>query len=240
MSEKQLKGTGKKWWDSLLLWLPILLVVITILVFWYFQIKKYYICSVLLILYAMIPFFVKIEKKNMQAREIVTLAVLCAIAVISRAAFMAVPGFKPLVGIVMLAGMAFGAESGFLVGAMSAFVSNFIFGQGPWTPWQMFAYGVAGFLAGLLTKKGIMRKDTPLMNAIIGAILILVIVGPLLDTCSVFTVMTTYTASSVGAVYLAGMPLNITHALATALTLVILSKPLLQMLDRIKLKYGML
>lgn len=84
-----------------------------------------------------------------------------------------------------------------------------------------------------------MKKETPLMNAIIGAIIILIIVGPLLDTCSVFTVMTTYTASSVGAVYLAGMPYNVTHALATALTLVILTRPLLQMLDRIKLKYGM-
>ena len=82
-------------------------------------------------------------------------------------------------------------------------------------------------------------EEKKLKTSIIGYIIIQLIVGPILDTCSIFTVMTTYTASAIGAVYLAGMPLNITHALATALTLLILSKPLMQMLDRIKLKYGM-
>lgn len=50
----------------------------------------------------------------------------------------------------ILAGVGLGAEAGFLTGAMAGFVSNFFFGQGPWTPWQMFSFGIIGFLAGLL------------------------------------------------------------------------------------------
>jgi hypothetical protein len=80
----------------------------------------------------------------------VIIAVLCGIAVAGRAAFFMLPQFKPVVAIVIIAGASLGAESGFIVGALSGFVSNFIFGQGPWTPWQMFAFGMIGFIAGLL------------------------------------------------------------------------------------------
>ena len=123
----------------------------------YFGNRRYYLCSILLIIFSMVPFFLSFEKRKPEAREIVTLAVMCAIAVASRAAFIMVPHFKPMVGIVIITGMAFGAEAGFLTGAVSGFVSNFLFGQGPWTPWQMFAFGIAGFLAGLLAKAGIIK-----------------------------------------------------------------------------------
>ena len=66
--------------------------------------------------------------------------------------------FKPVVAIVVIAGVCLGKESGFLVGAMTAFVSNFIFGQGPWTPWQMFCWGLLGFLAGLIFNKVDLEK----------------------------------------------------------------------------------
>ena len=93
----------------------------------------------------MLPFFFLFENRRPQARELVVIAVLCAIGVAGRAAFFMVPQFKPVAAVVILAGVCFGAESGFLVGAMTAFVSNFFFGQGPWTPWQMFAFGLDRF-----------------------------------------------------------------------------------------------
>ena len=63
------------------------------------------------------------------------------------------PQFKPVLALTIIAGVAFGGEVGFLVGAMTMLTSNMIFGQGPWTPWQMFAMGIIGFLAGVLFKK---------------------------------------------------------------------------------------
>ena len=56
----------------------------------------------------------------------------------------------------IIAGVAFGGEAGFLVGAIVGLVSNMFLGQGPWTPWQMFSFGIIGFLAGVLFRKGLL------------------------------------------------------------------------------------
>ena len=202
--------------------------------------RKYYLASIVIIILSMIPFFAEFEGRKPHARELVTLAVMCAIAVVSRAAFIMLPAFKPLVGIVIITGMAFGPSAGFLTGAVSGFVSNFIFGQGPYTPWQMFAFGFAGFVAGLLAKKKMIGEDKPLKTAIIGAILTLAVIGPILDTCTLFTMASTIDTSSAGAVYISGIPYNAVHAAATFLTLLLLERPMMEKLERIKIKYGMM
>ena len=104
-----------------------------------------------------LPFFLVFEKKRPQAREMVPIAVMAALAVVGRAAFAVVPlpNFKPCSAIIIITALAFGPEAGFLTGALTAFVSNFIFGQGPWTPWQMFTWGLIGFLAGILKNAGV-------------------------------------------------------------------------------------
>lgn len=206
----------------------------------YFGNRKYYLSSLLLIILSMIPFFLSFERRKPQAREIVTLAVMSAIAVASRAAFIMLPHFKPMSGIIMITGMAFGPEAGFLTGAVSAFVSNFLFGQGPWTPWQMFAYGLAGFLAGVLAKAGILKGEKNVPAAIVGGVMILGIIGPVLDTCALFTASAEITKESAAAIYLSGLPVNSVHALATFLTVLLLSRPITEKLNRIKVKYGMM
>lgn len=239
MSEKSVnKKKTKHFWVSIaviFVMLPVLLVISK-----YFGNRKYYLCSILLIVLAMVPFLLSFEQRRPQAREIVTLAVMCAIAVASRAAFIMVPHFKPLVGIVMITGMAFGAEAGFLTGAVSGFVSNFLFGQGPWTPWQMFAFGIAGFLAGIFAKAGFLKGEKRIRAAVFGGIVVFGIVGPLLDVCTLFTMSSAITKETAAAVFLSGMPVNAIHALATFLTLLLLSKPISEKLDRIKIKYGMM
>ena len=117
---------------------------LTIYIGWNISERQFYITSLLIIVYTMIPFFLVFEKRKPQAKELVVIAVMCAIAVVSRAAFIWLPHFKPMTAIIIITGVALGAEAGFLTGAMTGFVSNFIFGQGPWTPWQMFAFGIAG------------------------------------------------------------------------------------------------
>ena len=149
------KKTTWRFWLSLVILL--VLVPLTVLVFSRFD-RKYYLAGLAIIVLTTAAFFLHFESRKPQARELVILAVLCALAVASRAAFAAVPHFKPMLAIVMLTGIAFGPEAGFLCGAISGFSSNFIFGQGPWTPWQMFAYGIGGLLAGLFAMWGILKK----------------------------------------------------------------------------------
>lgn len=207
--------------------------------------RKYYLTSLLVIFLTLAAFFLRFEKRKPQARELAVLAVMCALAVASRAVFAAIPHFKPTLAIIMITGIAFGAEAGFLTGAVSALASNFIFGQGPWTPWQMFAYGVGGLVAGLLMHWGVLHKlphgkrDLILMP-VVGFLSIVLIVGPLLDTCALVTMSGKIGIGSAGAIYLSGLPVNLIHGAATALTFLLVGKPLLEMLHRIQVKYGVL
>lgn len=239
MSEKQkIKKLPTHTWISVLV--ICLMIPVVLMASKYFGNRRYYLCSLILIILSMVPFFLSFEKRKPEAREIVTLAVMCAIAVASRAVFIMVPHFKPLTGIVMITAMAFGAEAGFLTGAVSAFVSNFIFGQGPWTPWQMFAYGLAGFLTGLLTRTDILKKEKKLPAAVFGGLEVLLVTGPILDTCSIFLMSNEVNRESAAAIYLSGLPVNAVHAAATFLTIFLLLKPMMEKLDRIKVKYGMM
>ena len=199
--------------------------------------RWYYLTSTLIIVETMVPFFLLFEARKPQARELVTIAVMAALAVASRVVIL-IPNFKPITAIIMVTGIAFGPEAGFMTGAISAFASNFFFSQGPWTPWQMMAYGFGGFLAGLVFHHR--KHRSPVILAVFGFLTILFCVGPLLDTCTVFTVNTTITWKRTLLIYGAGFPNNFSHALACGATMLLLGKPLLYKLDRLKTKYGML
>lgn len=201
--------------------------------------RKYYIISLLIILYTMLPFFMVFESRKPQARELIVISVLCAIAVAGRAAFFMLPQFKPVVAIVIIAGVCFGAESGFLVGAVSGFVSNFFFGQGPWTPWQMFCFGIIGFLAGILFRKGLLPKRR-LPLCLFGGLSTLVIYGGIINFGSLMMVTPRFSWKALMAYYATGLPFDLIHAAATVFFLLILSKPMIEKLDRIKVKYGLL
>ncbi|MCL2126486.1 MAG: ATP-binding cassette domain-containing protein [Oscillospiraceae bacterium] len=202
--------------------------------------RKYYFISLLVILETMLPFALVFESRKPQARELVIIAVLCAIAVAGRAAFFMLPQFKPVVALVIIAGVAFGGESGFLVGAMTGFVSNFFFGQGPWAPYQMFAFGVIGFLAGVLFRKGLLRRSTASL-AVFGAFASVIVYGGIMNPASVMIWQSdgTVTGAMLLASYLQGIPFDLVHAAATVTFLAIISRPMLEKLDRIKVKYGL-
>lgn len=200
--------------------------------------RWYYLTSTLMIAELLIPFFLAFEGRKPQARELVVIAVMCALAVVARVAI-PIPSFKAIFAIIMIAGIAFGPESGFLVGAVSALASNFFYTQGPYTPWQMMAYGVGGMLAGYLFFKGHLKRK-PLVMGIFGFLCVLLVVGPLLDTCTVFLAPITLNWKNISALYISGFPVNVSQGLCTFAVLLLLGRPLLDKLDRIKLKYGMM
>ena len=199
--------------------------------------KKYYFISLLLIIESMIPFAVSFERRKASSREIVLISVLCAIAVAGRIAFFMLPLFKPIAAIVIVTGIAFGAETGFLTGAVSAFVSNFYFGQGPWTPWQMFALAMTGFLAGLIFHKRKFAKNRVIM-CLFGFVVVSVIYGPISDL-SALAGVNTPTWEYMLTVWGLGMPFNLVHGLSTAFFLFVIGRALLEKLERIKTKYSL-
>lgn len=172
---------------------------------YYFGDRKYYFIFLLIILETMLPFFLIFEGCEPQTRELIIIAVLCAIGFASRAAFFMLPKFKPVAAMVIIAGAAFGGEVGFLVGAVTMMVSNIMFGQGPWTPWQMFAMGIIGFLAGVLFRKGLLlRNRLPL--CIFGHFEVILVYGGLMNPSTVLTFYENPTWPMFLTAYIMGFP----------------------------------
>ncbi len=201
--------------------------------------RKYYFISLMIILEAMLPFALIFEGRKPEARELVIISVLCAIATLGRVAFAMLPQFKPVVSLVIIAGVCFGGEAGFLVGSITAFVSNMYFGQGPWTPWQMFAFGTAGFLAGVLFQKGLLRKNKTEL-CIFGFFATLIFCGGILNIGTVIMTQNRLTAEILLKTIAVGLPMDLVHALSTAFFLWFASEPFVAKLERIKVKYGLI
>lgn len=199
--------------------------------------RKYYFISILIILEIFIPFCLSFEKKKPEARELVIIAVMTAVAVVGRFAFYMIPQFQAMTAIIIIAGIALGADTGFLVGAVSAFVSNIFLGQGPWTPWQMFAWGIVGFLSGLIVRKTDI-KGIQIMLAVFGFIITMAVYGVVMNIQAALSMMPEFNLNAVISCIALGLPYDLIHSGSTAVFLLIAGKPMLNIMNRIKLKYG--
>ena len=135
-------------------------------------------------------------------------------------------------------GVALGGETGFLVGAVTMLASNVLFSQGPWTPFQMFAMGIIGFLAGVLFRRGWLRRSRAAL-CVFGAIAAVVIYGGIMNPVSALLYARTLEWKVIAAYYVTGFPVDCVHAAATVFFLWVLAEPMLEKLDRIKVKYGL-
>lgn len=200
--------------------------------------RKYYFIALLMLLEGMLPFFLAFEGRRPGAREVTLLACLCALGVAGRAAFFMLPQAKPVLALTILAGVALGGESGFLVGGVTMLVSNILFGQGPWTPWQMFGMGIVGFLAGVLARTGWLRRSRGSLCAF-GAVSAVLIYGGILNTASALMAAGELNRGVLLTYYLAGFPMDCVHGLSTAAFLWLGAEPMLEKLERLKTKYGL-
>lgn len=184
------------------------------------------------VLLSMLPFFAAFEKGRPTAADLQPIVILAALACVGRLIFAAAPNFKPVTAIVIIAGLSLGPSSGFFCGALSAFASNLFFGQGAWTPWQMYAWGLIGFFSGFIPRP----EDSRIRICVWGAAASL-LYGLITDSWTVVGFVSPVTGKAVLAVLAAGLPFSLIHAASTVLFLLLLCRPWLRIIRRIRQKY---
>ena len=168
------------------------------------------------------------ERGRSGSREIGLVAVLIAAASAGRVLFVVVPGAQPVTAIAIIAGVALGPRAGIAVGAGSALVSNAFLGQGPWTPWQMLLWGLAGLLGGLLAP-ALRRSRGALVAVGVGVSLVF---GALMDVWQLATFGPALTLTAFAAVHVRAIPFDLAHAIATAAVLGLAGPALIALVDR--------
>lgn len=197
--------------------------------------RKHLLIILAVLVECLAAFFISFEKKKPSAKDIAVLAVLSAAAVAGRELFFMFPQFKPVAAIVIISGTALGAQAGFLVGAVSMLVSNMLFGQGMWTPWQMFAMGLLGFFAGIIFSK----KRNTLALCIYSFLSVLVIYGGIMNISSVLTYTTDINLQTITAYIISGIPFDLIHAISTVIFVLITGDALLKKCCRLRVKFGL-
>jgi energy-coupling factor transport system substrate-specific component len=192
--------------------------------------RQYLFFSFLVASLAVLLFIAGFERKEIGTRRMVLVSVMIALSVVGRF----IPFFKPVTALTVIAAIALGSEAGFLVGAFSALLSNFYFGQGPWTPFQMLAWGLVGLFAGLLS--GALRKSRVLL--LLFGVLSGAVFSAVMDLWTVLWYSESLSLDLYLSALLAALPHTALYAASNFLFLFFLAKPFLRKLDRIRIKYG--
>ena len=206
--------------------------------FFFFGDRKYLFISMMTAVLSCIPFWTSLSRGKYSAKKVVLIAVLVAIATAGRSVFFMFPGIKPMAAVVIVTRISLGAEAGFLTGSLTMLLSNMLFGQGPWTPWQMFSMGLIGLLAGLLATAGKERMEKRSSLCLFGLISPLVIYGGIMNFASLLMMSYTINKESIIAIYLSGIPMDMLHAVSTVIFLAVGGKPMLEKIERVKKKHG--
>ena len=200
-----------------------------------FQDRQYTFISLFIAIVSCVAAILSFESKKHTGAKIVLIAVMVALSVASRFLFAPVPFFKPVTAIVIVAAIYLGQEAGFMVGAFSALLSNFYFGQGPWTPFQMVIWGLIGFLAGFFCE---FLKKKKLLLSLYG-VLAGICYSFLMDTWSVMWLDGTFSASRSIASIVIAFPVTLVYIISNVVFLLVLAQPLGKKLERIRVKYGL-
>ena len=201
-----------------------------------FDNRRYAFVSLAVALLACVPFFLAFERNGQKngTQKMIVVAVMTALSVVGRIVFTPIPGFKPVTAIVVITAMYFGCEAGFMTGSLSALISNFYCGQGPWTPLQMFVWGFVGFLAGLLASPLRRRRIVLAVYAVFsGAVYSL-----LMDVWTVLWWDGAFNAARYLAAIVSSLPFTAVYAASNVVFMLLLAKPIGRKLERIKLRYG--
>lgn len=149
------KKRNRRW---TMLILAVLLPGLLFMFYFLFQNRHYLFFGIMILMILIGSFVINFERRHPRAREIVLLSVMTSLTVAANEICAHTIPVHAGTALVVLSGIGLGPESGFLIGALSRFLCNFFDGQGPWTPWQMTAWGLLGFLAGSLFNKTVQQS----------------------------------------------------------------------------------
>lgn len=199
--------------------------------------RIFYFVSMVVALGAIAMFYLSFEGRKPREREIVLVCVLCAVTAASRMIFFMLPQFKPMAAVIIICAACYGRETGFLVGSMSAFLSNFFFTQGPFTPFAMLGFGLVGYFAGVF----FYGKKPPLwLLCIFGFIATYVVYGGIMNWSSVLLYTDKITLGYILTVFGLAFYFDLVHSISTVVFLILLNKGFSKRLERVKKRYGML
>ena len=196
--------------------------------------QTYAFISMCVMILSCLPFFIRFEQRASDTKLLVTVAVTASLTVLGRIIFAAIPGVKPITALVIIAAIYFGSETGFMIGSVSAVISNFYFGQGAWTPFQMFTWGFIGFTAGLLSQT--LKKSRILLS--VYGIVSGIAFSLIMDVWTVLWADGAFNAERYIAAIVSSTPVMVIYAVSNVVFLLILLKPIGRILERLKTKYG--
>ena len=192
--------------------------------------RQHLLVTLAVVLLSLLLFLCSFEKRAVGVRRQVIIAVMIALSVAGRF----IPFFKPGTALTVITGVYLGGESGFLVGALAAVISNFYFGQGPWTPFQMLAWGLIGLFAGLLSRPLRRSRAAIIVYGVISGI----VYSAVMDVWTVLSYDSGFTWSLYGAALLTALPHTALYAVSNFIFLWLCARPFGEKLERVKKKYG--
>lgn len=195
-----------------------------------FKGKQYLLISALIAVCSLLLFAAGFEKKKTGSRRLVLVSAMTALCIVGRF----IPFFKPITALTVITAIYLGPESGFLVGALSALLSNFYFGQGPWTAFQMMAWGMIGLAAGYLARP--LKNSRPLL-LIYGA-LSGILFSLIMDLWSVMWYAGELNLTLYKAGLITALPHTALYTVSNLIFLWFLARPFGEKLERVKIKYG--
>lgn len=198
-----------------------------------FREKQYAFISSAVTILTCAAFLLSFERKEHSAQILTIISALTALCIVSRILFAPLQGFKPVTALIIITALHFGGEAGFMTGAMTALISNFYFGQGPWTPFQMLTWGLIGLFSGLLS--GLLKKNKAwllIYGAIAG-----ILYSMLMDIYSVLWYDGRFNLSRYIITVASSLNFTIVYAVSNVIFLLALSKPIGKKLERIKYKF---
>lgn len=193
--------------------------------------------SILVVVLAVLVFMGGWEAEKPSLRQVMPTVVLGALAAAGRVMFAPIPDFKPVSAICIIAGVVFGRKSGFMVGVLAALVSNFFFGQGAWTPWQMYSWGLLGYLAGVLNDHGVFERFPKLLY--VYGLFSPLLYGLFLNGWYIVGYVRPLEPETVLMAFALGLPLDAVHCVATLFFLLLLYAPCRRKLLRIRRKFDL-
>ena len=195
-----------------------------------FDAKAHLLISIAVAVLSLLLLVAGFEQKEIGTRRTVLVSVMVALCVVGRL----IPIFKPVTAIVVLCAVYLGPQAGFYTGSVAALLSNFLFGQGPWTPFQMLGWGLIGLFAGLLAKP--LHKSRALL--LLYGLFAGVAFSAVMDVWSVLWASGSLSANGYLTALITALPHTALYAFSNVVFLWIFAKPVGDKLQRIKIKYG--